>query len=234
MLQPVNEQRIFRRSLVETAECAVIDVSIGSAEQLGHGRVVLKAVDVLLHVGSKDTQEVVKHGQGGDDIIISQMGVLTFKTEDLQQGFELVGLQAWSHDTCHPEGIEIQRMNGKEREVTAIPTEIVVKDIAVIFHVLANKGTVTYKVHKRTQAGLTVNLFGTFIFLKKRVYNASEHSRYRLFSVEDYVEAVGNLPGIHLDGRNLYDVILKNIQAGSFRIKDNVFALAAPAKLQHI
>ena len=47
--------------LVKTAECTVIDVGIGSAEQLGHGRVVLKAVDVLLHVGSKDTQEVVKH-----------------------------------------------------------------------------------------------------------------------------------------------------------------------------
>ena len=28
-------------------------------------------------------------------------------------------------------------MNGKEREITAIPTEIVVEDIAVIFHVLA-------------------------------------------------------------------------------------------------
>ena len=74
----------------------MIDVGIGSAEQLGHGRVVLKAVDMLLHAGSKDTQEVVKHRLGGDDVIIGQMGVLTFETEDLQQGFELVGLQAWS------------------------------------------------------------------------------------------------------------------------------------------
>ena len=61
MLQLVNEQRSFKRPLVETAEGAMIDVGVGSAEQLGHGRVVLKAVDVLLHVGSKDTQEVVKH-----------------------------------------------------------------------------------------------------------------------------------------------------------------------------
>ena len=122
MLQLVNEQRRFRRPLVETAERAMIDVGIGSAEQLGHGRVVLKTVGMLLQAGSKDTQEVVKHGLGGDDVIISQMGVLPFKTEDLQQGFELLGLQAWGHDTCHPEGIEIQRMNSREREVTAFPT----------------------------------------------------------------------------------------------------------------
>ena len=162
------------------------------------------------------------------------MGVLTFKAKDLQQGFELVGLQAWSHDTCHPESIEIQRMNGKEREITAIPTEIVVKNITVIFHVLTDKSTVTHKVHKRTQAGLTVNLFGTFILLKKRVNDASEHSRYRLVSVKDDVEAVDYIPGIHLDGRNLYDIILKDIQACGFRIKDNVFALAASVKLQHV
>ena len=234
MFQLVNKQRRFRRSLVKTAERAVIDVGVCSAEQLGHGRVVLKAVDVLLHVGSKDTQEVVKHGQGGDDVIISQMGVLPCETEDLQQGFELVGLQAWSHDTCHPEGIEVKRMNGKKREVTAIPAEIVVKDIAVIFHVLADKDTVTHEVHKGTQAGLPVNLLCTFILLKKRVYNASEHGRYRLVCVQDDVEAGNNLPGIHLDGRNLYDVILKDIQAGGFRIKDDVFALAAPVQLQHV
>ena len=88
-------------------------VDIDSAEQLGHGRVVLKALDILLHVGSKDAQEVVQYGLGGDDVIIGQMVVLTFETEDLQQGFELVGLQAWSHDTCHPESIEIQRMNSR-------------------------------------------------------------------------------------------------------------------------
>ena len=99
------------------------------------------------------------------------MGVLPIETEDLQQGFELVGLQAWSHDTCHPESIEIQRMNSREREVTAIPTEIVVKDIAVIFHVLTDKGTVTHKVHKRTQAGLTVNLFGTFSHGEEGFFN---------------------------------------------------------------
>lgn len=116
ILQLVNKQSRFRRSLVKTAERAVIDVGVCSAEQLGHCRVVLKAVDVLLHVGSKDTQEVVKHGQGGDDVIISQMGVLPCETEDLQQGFELVGLQAWSHDTCHPEGIEVKRMNGKKEK----------------------------------------------------------------------------------------------------------------------
>ena len=212
----------------------MIDVGVGSTEQLGHGRVVLKAVDVQLHVGSKDTQEVVKHGLGSDDVIISQMGVLTFETEDLKQGFELVGLQTWSHDTCHPKGIKILRMNGKEREITAIPTEIVVEDIAIIFHVLADKDTITHEVHKRTQTGLTVNLFRTLIFLKKRVNDASEHGRYRFVSVKDDVEAVGNLPGIHLDGRNLYDVILKNIQARGFRIKDNVFTLAASVKLQHV
>ena len=209
-------------------------VDIDSAEQLGHGRVVLKTVGMLLQAGSKDTQEVVKHGLGGDDVIISQMGVLPFKTEDLQQGFELIGLQAWGHDTCHPESIEIQRMNSREREVTAIPTEIVVKDIAVIFDILADKGTVTHEVHKRTQTGLTVNLFRTFIFLKKRVYNASEHGRYLLVCVKDDVEAVGNLPGIHLDGRNLYDAILKAIQACGFRIKDNIFALTASVNLQHV
>lgn len=125
-------------------------------------------------------------------------------------------------------------MNGKEREITAIPTEIVVKNITVIFHVLTDKGTVTHEVHKRTQTGLTVNLFRTLIFLKKRVNDASEHSRYRLVCVKDDVEAVGNLPGIHLDGRNLYDVILKDIQACGFRIKDDVFALAAPVQLQHV
>ena len=125
-------------------------------------------------------------------------------------------------------------MNSREREVTAIPTEIVVKDIAIIFDVLADKGTVTYEVHECTQTGLTVNLFGTFILLKKRVNDASEHGRYRFVCVKDDVEAVGNLPGINLDGRNLYDVILKDIQACGFRIKDNVFALAAPVKLQHV
>lgn len=125
-------------------------------------------------------------------------------------------------------------MNSREREVTAIPTEIVVKDIAVIFDVLADKGTVTHEVHEGTQTGLTVNLFRTFIFLKKRVNDASEHSRYRLVSVKDDVEAGGNLPGTHLDGRNLYDVILKDIQACGFRIKDNVLTLAAPVKLQHV
>lgn len=61
LLQLVNKQSRFKRPLVKTAECTVIDVGIGSAEQLGHGRVVLKTVDMLLHVGSKDTQEVVKH-----------------------------------------------------------------------------------------------------------------------------------------------------------------------------
>ena len=95
------------------------------------------------------------------------MGVLSFEAKDLQQGFELVGLQAWSYDTCHPEGIEIKRMNGKEREITAIPTEIVVKNITVIFHVLTDKGTVTHEVHKRTQTGPTVNLIRTLIFQKK-------------------------------------------------------------------
>ena len=189
---------------------------------------------MLLHAGSKDTQEVVKHRLGGDDVIIGQMGVLTFETEDLQQGFELVGLQAWSHDTCHPEGIKIQRMNGKEREITAIPTEIVVKNIAVIFHVLADKGTVPHKVHKRTQTGLTVNLFGTLIFLKKRVYNASKHNRYRLVSEHNDIETGNNLPGIYLDSRNLHDIVLKDIQACSFRIKDNVFALTTPIQLQHV
>ena len=125
-------------------------------------------------------------------------------------------------------------MNSREREVTAIPTEIVIKDIAVIFDILADKGTVTHKVHKRTQTGLTVNLFGTLIFLKKRVNDASEHSRYRLVCVKDYVEAVDDLPGIHLDGRNLYDVILKDIQACGFRIKDNVFTLTTPVQLQQV
>lgn len=57
MLQLVTSRGVSNDPLVETAECTMIDVGIGSAEQLGHGRVVLKAVDVVLHVGSKDTQE---------------------------------------------------------------------------------------------------------------------------------------------------------------------------------
>ena len=49
------------------------------------------------------------------------MRYLTIETEDLQQGFEFIGLQAWSHDTCHPEGIEVKAMNGKEyREAIAL------------------------------------------------------------------------------------------------------------------
>lgn len=108
------------------------------------------------------------------------------------------------------------------------------RKITVIFQVLADKGTVTHKVHEGIQTGLTVNLFGTFIFLEKRVNDASEHGRYRLVSVKDDVETVDYIPGIHLNGRNLYDVILKDIQARGFRIKDNVFALAASVKLQHV
>lgn len=87
------------------------------------------------------------------------------------------------------------------------------RKITVIFQVLADKGTVTHKVHEGIQTGLTVNLFGTFIFLEKRVNDASEHGRYRLVSVKDDVETVDYIPGIHLNGRNLYDVILKDIQA---------------------
>ncbi|MBU3809279.1 MAG: hypothetical protein H9802_12825 [Candidatus Phocaeicola faecipullorum] len=45
--------RRFRRPLVERAERIVIDVSIGTSEQLGYGRVVLKTVDVLLILAVK-------------------------------------------------------------------------------------------------------------------------------------------------------------------------------------
>lgn len=103
------------------AQCAVIDVGIGFSEQLGRSRVVLKAVDVLLHIDCKDTQKVIKHWLGDDDVIINQMGVIAFKTKYFEQVFEFVWLQAWSHDTCHPEGIEVKAMNGKEyREAIAL------------------------------------------------------------------------------------------------------------------
>lgn len=49
---------------------------------------------------------MVKYGLGGDNVIISQMGYYTIKTEDLEQELELVGFQARSNDTCELDGIE--------------------------------------------------------------------------------------------------------------------------------
>ena len=60
LVEVVKKERRLKGGVVKRGECRVIDVGIGCGEEVGEGRVVVKGVDVVVDVGRKDREEVVK------------------------------------------------------------------------------------------------------------------------------------------------------------------------------
>ena len=94
---------------------------------------------------------------------------MRLEREEVEEGFKVVGVEGWRDDRWEGEGMEIERMKGKEREVRGMGREIVVKNIRVILEVVRDKGRMREEVDKGRERGVRVKVMGRVILEKKRV-----------------------------------------------------------------